>query len=66
MTLYVIAKSGKNTIKIYVDINGNRVTTLSPNTSNATSHSVDISSYISSLSTIELTPYNSNFSANTL
>ena len=74
MTLHVRARCGKDTIKIFLDINGEdtkRITqtpivnddanSVSPRTDSA-----DISNHIGSVSTISLTPYNSNWGQNTL
>ena len=74
MTLHVRARCGKDTIKIFLDINGEdtkRITQTpivndDANSVSPRTDSVDISNYIGSVSTISLTPYNSNWSSNTL
>ena len=66
-TLTLRSKAGKNTITAYVDINGNegsRVINQKQSTSIA-NYTADITSYMSDLSTVMVTPYNSNWSGNT-
>ena len=66
-TLTIRSKAGKNTITAYVDINqdsANRVISQKQTTS-VTNYTADITSYMSDLSTIMVTPYNSNWSGNT-
>ena len=66
-TLTLRSKAGKNTITAYVDINGNegsRVINQKQSTSIA-NYTADITNYMSDLSLIMVTPYNSNFSGNT-
>ena len=74
MTLHVRARCGKNTINIFLDINGEdtkRITQTpivndDANSVSPRTDSVDISNHIGSVSTISLTPYNSNRTPNTL
>ena len=66
-TLTLRSKASKTTITAYVDINGNegsRVINQKQSTK-ATNYTADITSYMSDLSTVMVTPYNSNFSGNT-
>ena len=66
-TLTLRSKAGKNTMSAYVDINGdsqNRVMSQKQSTT-ATNYTADITSYMSDLSLIMVTPYNSNWSGNT-
>ena len=66
-TLTIRSKAGKNTISAYVDINGDsqhRVINQKQSTT-ITNYTADITSYMSDLSLIMVTPYNSNFSGNT-
>ena len=66
-TLTLRSKAGKNTMSAYVDINGDsqyRVINQKQSTK-VTNYTADITNYMSDLSLIMVTPYNSNFSANT-
>ena len=61
------SKAGKNTITAHVDINGDegsRVINQKQSTT-ITNYTADITSYMSDLSTVMVTPYNSNWSGNT-
>ena len=66
-TLTIRSKAGKTTITAYVDINGvegSRVINQKQSTT-ITNYTADITSYMSDLSLIVVTPYNSNWSGNT-
>ena len=66
-TLTLRSKAGKTTITAYVDINGvegSRVINQKQSTKD-TNYTADITSYMSDLSLIMVTPYNSNWSGNT-
>ena len=66
-TLTLRSKAGKTTITAHVDINGDeqqRVINQKQSTK-ATNYTADITSYMSDLSLIMVTPYNSNWSGNT-
>lgn len=66
-TLTLRSKAGKNTITAHVDINENsqyRVINEKQSTT-ITNYTADITSYMSDLSLIMVTPYNSNWSGNT-
>lgn len=66
-TLTLRSKAGKTTITAYVDINGDegsRVMSQKQSTK-VTNYTADVTSYISDLSTVMVTPYNSNWSGNT-
>ena len=66
-TLTLRSKAGKTTITAHVDINGNegsRVINQKQSTT-ITNYTADITSYMSNLSLIMVTPYNSNWSGNT-
>lgn len=66
-TLTLRSKAGKTTMSAYVDINGdsqNRVMSQKQSTT-ITNYTADITSYMSDLSLIMVTPYNSNWSGNT-
>ena len=66
-TLTMRSKAGKTTITAYVDINGDsqyRVINQKQSTT-ITNYTADITSYMSNLSTVMVTPYNSNWSGNT-
>lgn len=66
-TLTLRSKAGKNTMSAYVDINGNseyRVINQKQST-NIANYTADVISYISELSNIVVTPYNTNWSGNT-
>ena len=66
-TLTLRSKVGKTTITAYVDINGDsqyRVINKKQSTT-ITNYTADITSYMSDLSLIMVTPYNSNWSGNT-
>ena len=66
-TLTLRSKAGKTTIAAHVDINGDegsRVINQKQSTT-ITNYTADITSYMSNLSTVMVTPYNSNWSGNT-
>ena len=66
-TLTLRSKAGKTTITAHVDINGvegSRVINQKQSTT-ITNYTADITSYMSDLSLIMVTPYNSNWSGNT-
>ena len=66
-TLTLRSKAGKTTITAHVDINGDegsRVINKKQSTT-ITNYTADITSYMSDLSLIMVTPYNSNWSGNT-
>ena len=66
-TLTIRSQAGKTTITAYVDINqnsANRVIDKKQST-NATNYTADVTSYISDLTSVEVTAYNSNWSGNT-
>ena len=66
-TLTLRSKAGKTTIAAHVDINGDegsRVINQKQSTT-ITNYTADITSYMSDLSTVMVTPYNSNWSGNT-
>ena len=66
-TLTLRSKAGKTTIAAHVDINGDegsRVINQKQSTT-ITNYTADITSYMSELSLIVVTPYNSNWSGNT-
>ena len=66
-TLTIRSQAGKTTVTAYVDINqdsANRVISKKQST-NATNYTADITSYMSNLSSVEVTGYNTNWSANT-
>lgn len=66
-TLTIRSKGGKNTITVYVDINqdsANRVISKKQTTSVA-NYTADVTSYMSILTSVEVTPYNTNWSNNT-
>ena len=66
-TLTLRSKAGKTTITAYADINGvegSRVINQKQSTT-ITNYTADITSYMSDLSLIMVTPYNSNWSGNT-
>ena len=66
-TLTLRSKAGKTTITAHVDINGDegsRVINQKQSTT-ITNYTADITSYMSDLSLITVTPYNSNWSGNT-
>ena len=66
-TLTLRSKAGKNTITAHVDINGNEGSRVinKKQSSTITNYTADITSYMSDLSTVMVTPYNSNWSGNT-
>ena len=66
-TLTLRSKAGKNTISAYVDINGNEGSRVinKQQSSTITNYTADITSYMSDLSTVMVTPHNSNWSGNT-
>ena len=66
-TLTIRSQAGKTTITAYVDINqdsNNRVINKKQSTS-ATNYTADVASYISELTSVKVTAYNSNWSGNT-
>lgn len=66
-TLTIRSQGGKTTITAYVDINensANRVINSKQSTS-AKNYTADVTSYMSELSTVEVTGYNTNWSGNT-
>ena len=66
-TLTIRSKGGKNTITAYVDINqdsANRVISQKQTTS-VTNYTADVTDYMSNLTSVEVTPYNTNWSGNT-
>lgn len=66
-TLTVRSQAGKTTITVYVDINqdsANRVIN-QKQSSSANNYTADITSYMSNLSSVEVTANNTNWSANT-
>ena len=66
-TLTLRSKAGKTTITAHVDINGNEGSRVinQKQSSTITNYTADITSYMSDLSLIMVTPYNSNWSGNT-
>ena len=66
-TLTIRSQAGKTTITAYVDINqdsANRVINKKQSTS-AANYTADVTSYMSNLTSVEVTPYNTNWSGNT-
>ena len=66
-TLTIRSQGGKTTITAYVDINqdsANRVISQKQTTS-ASNYTADVTDYMSDLTSVEVTPYNSNWSGNT-
>lgn len=66
-TLTIRSQAGKTSISAYVDINqnsANRVINEKQSTS-ATNYTANVTSYISDLTSVEVTAYNTNWSANT-
>ena len=66
-TLTMRSKAGKTTITAHVDINGNseyRVISQKQSTK-ATNYTADVTSYISDLTTVEVSVSNNNWSSNT-
>lgn len=66
-TLTIRSQAGKTTVTAYVDINqnsANRVINKKQSTK-ATNYTADVTSYISDLTSVEVTAYNTNWSANT-
>ena len=66
-TLTIRSQGGKTTITAYVDINqdsANRVINKKQTTS-AANYTADVTSYMSNLTSVEVTPYNTNWSNNT-
>ena len=66
-TLTIRSQAGKTTITAYVDINqdsNNRVIN-KKQSSSATNYTADVTSYISDLTSVKVTAYNSNWSGNT-
>ena len=66
-TLTIRSQAGKTTITAYVDINqnsANRVINKKQST-NATNYTADVTSYISDLTSVEVTAHNTNWSPNT-
>ena len=66
-TLTMRSKAGKNTITAYVDINGDEGSRVINQKQSATitNYTANVASYISGLSNVVVTAYNSNFSGNT-
>ena len=66
-TLTLRSKAGKTTITAHVDINGDEGSRVINQKQSATitNYTADITSYMSDLSLIMVTPYNSNWSGNT-
>ena len=66
-TLTLRSKAGKTTITAHVDINGDEGSRVinKQQSSTITNYTADITSYMSDLSTVMVTPYNSNWSGNT-
>ena len=66
-TLTLRSKAGKTTIAAHVDINGDEGSRVinKQQSSTITNYTADITSYMSDLSTVMVTPYNSNWSGNT-
>lgn len=65
-TLTIRSKAGKNTITVYVDINqdsANRVINQKQTTSVA-NYTADVTDYMSNLTSVEVTPSNTNWSGN--
>lgn len=66
-TLTIRSQAGKTTVTAYVDINqdsANRVINQKQKTS-ASNYTADVTDYMSELSTVEVTAYNTNWSGNT-
>lgn len=66
-TLTIRSKAGKTTITVYVDINqdsANRVINKKQTTSVA-NYTADVTSYMSTLTSVKVTPYNTNWTGNT-
>ena len=66
-TLTIRSKAGKNTITVYVDINGDsqhRVIN-QKQSATATNYTANVASYISGLSNVVVTAHNTNWSGNT-
>ena len=66
-TLTIRSQAGKTTVTAYVDINqdsANRVINKKQSTS-AANYTADVTSYMSNLTSVEVTPYNTNWSGNT-
>ena len=66
-TLTIRSQAGKTTVTAYVDINqnsANRVINKKQSTK-ATNYTADVTSYISDLTSVEVTAYNTNWSNNT-
>ena len=66
-TLTIRSQGGRNTITAYVDINqdsANRVISQKQTTS-ASNYTADVTDYMSDLTSVKVTPYNSNWSSNT-
>lgn len=66
-TLTIRSQAGKTSISAYVDINqdsANRVINKKQSTS-ANNYTADVTSYMSNLSSVEVTAYNTNWSGNT-
>ena len=66
-TLTIRSKGGKNTITVYVDINqdsANRVIN-QKQTTKVSNYTANVTSYMSTLTSVEVTPYNTNWSNNT-
>ena len=66
-TLTVRSQAGKNTITVYVDINqdSNKRVISSKQSTSASNYTGDVTDYMSDLTTVEVTVYNTNWSGNT-
>ena len=66
-TLTIRSQAGKTTITAYVDINQNSANRVinKKQSSNATNYTADVTSYISDLTSVEVTAHNTNWSGNT-
>ena len=66
-TLTIRSQAGKNTITVYVDINQNSANRVinKKQSANATNYTADVTSYISDLTSVEVTAHNTNWSGNT-
>ena len=66
-TLTIRSQAGKTTITAYVDINQNAANRVinKKQSANATNYTADVTSYISDLTSVEVTAHNTNWSGNT-
>ena len=66
-TLTIRSQAGKTTISAYVDINQNSANRVinKKQSAKATNYTADVTSYISDLTSVEVTAYNTNWSGNT-